>query len=273
MAPPATRGTQSTVLAVKNVSKVYRTQRSEDVSALSDVSVDVEAGQFISLVGPSGCGKTTLLKICANLITRTSGSVEYLGEDRPIPPGRAGVVFQTPALLPWRTVRSNLELPATILRSGRGRDLDERIDELLDLVQLGKAGDQYPGELSGGMQQRVSIARALVSDPEVLFMDEPFGALDAMTREELNLGLQQIQVSQRKTTLFVTHNIQESVFLADRVVVMSSRPGRIVADIPVPLPRPRDLLMQTSDEFKSIEQQVRVALDDSHAGGDSHKKG
>jgi len=208
--------------------------------ALDDVRLDIAPGEFVALLGPSGCGKTTLLKILAGLIDGYQG--EAWLEGRPItgPSLDVGVVFQEPTLLPWRTILDNVLLPAELVRM----DLTaatERAMALMAKVGLSGFEHKYPKELSGGMRQRAGICRALVRDPQVLLMDEPFGALDAMTREFLNIELQRLWLGSGKTVVFVTHSIPEAVFLADRVVVMTPRPGRIAEVIPIDLPRPRRL--------------------------------
>ena len=247
-------------LSVAGVSKTYRTQRGENTRAIEDVSFDVGDGEFVSIVGPSGCGKTTLMKMCAGLVGITSGRVDYAGTGSTVPPGRSGIVFQTPALLPWRTILGNVVLPADVL--GLDRDgAQQRARELLSLVQLEGIETKYPGELSGGMQQRASIARALLHDPEILFMDEPFGALDALTREDLNLQLQDVHMVQKKTIVFITHSIREAVLLSDRVLVMSAGPGRILADRTIPFERPRRLDQGSDPEFAAIETELRNMLD------------
>jgi NitT/TauT family transport system ATP-binding protein len=251
--------TGTVVLTGNRVEKRYRSRRGDEAVALACSDFQVREGEFISLVGPSGCGKTTLLKVCAGLIEPTAGAVSYRETRRPVQPGTFGMVFQSPALLPWRTVARNLLLPYEILRHDR-RKADGRVDDLLDLVQLPGIRDRYPKELSGGMQQRVAIARALMHDPDLLFMDEPFGALDAITREELNTSLQQVQMTAHKTVLFVTHDIAEAIFLADRVVVMSSRPGRIVEEIVVDLPRPRTIQSRLTPQFREAEARIRHLL-------------
>lgn len=248
-------------IVVEGVTKRYTQRRSQEAAALTLDTIDLRVGrgEFVTLVGPSGCGKTTLLKICAGLIAPTSGRVLWCGDD-PGPGRRFGMmVFQSAALMPWRTVISNVMFPATVLRWKKA-GLRQRAIDLLERLQLQGAADKYPDELSGGMQQRVSIARALFTDPEVLFMDEPFGALDAMTREELNLLLQELQAAEGKTVLFVTHNIQEAVFLSDRVLVMGAQPGRIRDDVAVPMARPRSLDDMIRPEFRAIEARVRGQL-------------
>jgi len=251
--------TATVVLTGAGVEKRYRSRRGDDNTALTASSFQVRDGEFISLVGPSGCGKTTLLKVCAGLIEPTAGAVTYRSTGRTVQPGTFGMVFQSPALLPWRTVAKNLLLPIEILHR-ETRAAEGRIDELLDLVHLSHVRDRYPRELSGGMQQRVAIARALMCDPDLLFMDEPFGALDAITREELNMSLQEVQMTAHKTVLFVTHDIPEAAFLADRVFVMSAHPGRIVEEITIDLPRPRTIESRTTPAFRDAEQRIRQLL-------------
>ena len=232
------------------------------VYALSEVTLSVEEGEFVSFIGPSGCGKTTLLRIIADLEKPSGGSISVNG----LSPEEArlnrqyGYVFQAPALYPWRTVERNVRLPLEIMKFSREQQ-EQRVARNIDMVNLKGFERKFPWQLSGGMQQRVSIARALFSDPDVLFMDEPFGALDAMTREGLNLLMQEIQVTTNKTVIFVTHNIQEAVFLSDRVVVMGARPGHVRADIQVELPRPRTLEDMVTPEFTAIEKLVRQYLD------------
>ena len=247
------------VLHGERVEKRYRTQGGGETQALTSSSFAVADAEFVSLVGPTGCGKTTLLKICAGLISPTGGRVTYRDTGQPVRPGTFGMVFQSPALLPWRTVRDNLLLPQQVLRLDR-RTAAARVEELLDLVHLPGSARSYPGELSGGMQQRVAIARSLIHDPEVLFMDEPFGALDAMTREELNMSVQEIQMQARKTVMFVTHDIAEAVFLADRVFVMSAHPGRVIEEITVDLPRPRTIDSRVTEPFREAEARIRHLL-------------
>jgi NitT/TauT family transport system ATP-binding protein len=251
--------TQTNLLQLSGVSKRYAARSDGAGLALSDASLDLAPGEFVSLVGPSGCGKTTLLKIASGLIERTSGRMTFEGRVGAPPPDRMGVVFQSPVLLPWRTVLDNVMLPAQVQHRPL-RDARRRAQELLELVQIPGTAASYPGELSGGMQQRVAIARALLNSPEILFMDEPFGALDAMTRETLNSELQEIHARERTTVLFVTHDISEAVFLSDRIAVMSSGPGRILALIDVALPRPRRSEDYVAEDFRTIELKVRSLL-------------
>lgn len=249
------------VLAITGVGKTYANQ---STPALLPVTAEIRDTEFVSFVGPSGCGKTTLLKMVAGLIQPSSGTIAYRDTGRPIRPGLYGFVFQNAALLPWRTALENVMLPATIL----GLPMDaarERALRLLDMVHLSRAINSYPSQLSGGMQQRVSIARALLHDPPLLFMDEPFGALDAMTREQLNLELQRISLDQRKTVLFVTHDIEEAVLLSDRVFVFSRGPGRLVDTLEVKLPRPRAVADRGHPAFLAAVAHIRALLDQGDA--------
>jgi NitT/TauT family transport system ATP-binding protein len=235
------------------------------VRALHEVSLDIRQGEFISLIGPSGCGKTTLLRVIADLEPITSGSVLVNGRtphDARL--ARAyGYVFQAAALLPWRTVLSNVMLPLQI----QGRPTEEARE--IARTQLGRVGltqfeQKYPWQLSGGMQQRVSIARALGFEPKLLMMDEPFGALDEITRDDLNAQLQQLWRREQRTVIFVTHSIAEAVYLSTRIVVMSPRPGRIVKVIDSPLPADRTLALRDTPEFTALAHEVREALADGH---------
>ena len=242
-------------LSIRDLGVVYRT-RSGTIEALREVALDVRPGEFVSLLGPSGCGKSTILKIVAGLISPSSGVVRLGGRDVQGPSQQIGVAFQKPTLFPWRTVLGNVLMPADTL----GWDLAQaqtRARELLALVGLEAFATNYPNELSGGMQQRVGLARILVRDPALLLLDEPFAALDAMTREALTLELQRIWIQDRKSVLFITHSIQEAVFLSDRVLVMSARPGRIIEDYVIDLPRPRTLDTMTTPEFSNACRQLR----------------
>jgi NitT/TauT family transport system ATP-binding protein len=244
------------LIAVAGLDKTYRTRAGEAIVALQNVSFDVRAGEFVTVVGPSGCGKSTLLKILAGILRRGAGEVRLHGRPIEGPSRDVGVVFQAPVLLPWRTILSNVMLPAEIQKR-RGAGIEQRARYLLSLVKLDGFETKYPHELSGGMQQRVGISRALLHDPALLLMDEPFGALDAMTRELMNLELLRIWQDSRKTVLLVTHAIPEAAFLADRVIVMSARPGRIAEIIAVDLPRPRKLEMINTPEFGRFVQAIR----------------
>jgi NitT/TauT family transport system ATP-binding protein len=247
------------IIRVRELGKLYRTQKGDGVSALSNITFDVADGEFITCVGPSGCGKTTLLKILAGLLPRDSGEALLRGSSIEGPRRDIGVVFQTSVLLPWRTVLDNTLLPAQVLGLDRERSR-ERAQALIRLAGLEGFEDKYPFELSGGMQQRNSIIRALIHDPAILLMDEPFGALDAMTREQMNLDLMRIWQRSGKTIVLITHSIAEAVLLGDRVVVMSPRPGRIVDMIDIDLPRPRDFEMVATPEFGNYSKRIREHL-------------
>ena len=242
-------------IAVRNLSKSYAT-RDGHVTALDRTSFAIAEREFVAVVGPSGCGKSTLLKILAGILAPSSGEARLRGTLIAGPRRDIGIVFQSPVLFPWRTVLDNVLLPVDVQRLDRDRH--QRVGlELLSLVGLHGFERRYPWELSGGMQQRVAITRALVHDPAMLLMDEPFGALDAMTREQLNLELQRIWLERRKTVLFITHSIPEAVFLADRVLVMTPRPGRLMDDVRVSLPRPRPLEVMNTPEFGGHVRHIR----------------
>jgi NitT/TauT family transport system ATP-binding protein len=251
-----------TVVAIKGVSKTFG--RGGTV-ALQDIDFDVEQGEFISLIGPSGCGKSTLLRIVGDIIEPSTGTVTVNGK----PARRArldrdyGIVFQSPVLYDWRTVTKNISLPLEMLGWDRARR-SKRIKEMLELVELENFGNHHPWQLSGGMQQRVSIARAFSFSPALLLMDEPFGALDEMTRERLNMELLQIWNETKSTVIFVTHSIPEAVFLSTRVAVMSARPGQIDGVVPVDLPQPRTAATREEPRFFELVTQVRELL---HATG------
>ncbi len=244
------------VIAVRRLAKSYATARGR-VNALEDIDFAVAEGEFVAILGPSGCGKSTLLKILAGLLPASGGEARLRGAAITGPRRDIGVVFQSPVLFPWRSVLQNVLLPADVQRLGRQEH--ERIAlELLSLVGLGGFEHRYPWELSGGMQQRVAMVRALVHDPAMLLMDEPFGALDAMTREQMNLELQRIWLERRKTVVFITHSIPEAVFLADRVLVMTPRPGRIAEIVRVEMPRPRALDLMNTPEFGEHVRRIRA---------------
>jgi NitT/TauT family transport system ATP-binding protein len=246
-------------LEVKKLSKVYRS-RGADVYALNDISFTVERGEFFSLLGPSGCGKSTLLQIIAGLFSQTSGEIIYPATaDRAQTP-LMGIVFQSPVLLPWRKVIANVTLPARATGAD-GPNARKTALQLLELTGLRGFEDKYPHELSGGMQQRVAICRALMLDPQILLMDEPFGALDAITRERLNFELLRIWVETKKTVIFVTHNIEEAVLLSDRIAVVTARPGHIYDIIPVTLDRPRSKTTMALPEFAKLGGLVRDRID------------
>ena len=230
------------------MSKVYRRRRDEFL-AVSDVTLDVMAGELVSLVGPSGCGKTTVLKVLAGLHPHDGGTVRIGNAETPFDPARdIGMVFQQPLLLKWRRIIENVLLPAEILGIARG-EARERAQYLLDMVGLAGFERSYPYELSGGMQQRAAIARSLIHDPQVILMDEPFGALDALTREKMNLELMRIWEESRKTIIFVTHSIQEAVFLGSRCAVLTAGPARMADNFEIDLPYPRTLDLKTHQDF------------------------
>jgi NitT/TauT family transport system ATP-binding protein len=245
---------------VSDLAKTYVTRGRALVPALAGISLEIHAGEFVTIVGQSGCGKTTLLKILAGLIPRSAGIVMLRGQPVDGPSRDIGIVFQDPVLLPWRTVLNNVLLPAQVLGL-EARAARKRAVALLGLVGLEGFEDKYPHELSGGMRQRVAIARALVHDPSLLLMDEPFGALDAMTREFMNLELLRIWRESGKTIVFITHSIPEAVFLADRVLVMSARPGRVQQIVTVDLRRPRELDIMASDDFGVYAREIRHLFD------------
>jgi NitT/TauT family transport system ATP-binding protein len=243
-------------LRIAGLEKIYKTKDGEEVHALTDINLTVREGAFVSIVGPSGCGKSTLLKILAGILDRTAGQIWMHGKELSGPSRELGVVFQAPVLLPWRTVIENVMVPIEVQK--RDRAVFEAVArKYIQTVGLAGFEGKYPNELSGGMQQRVGICRALVHDPSILLMDEPFGALDAMTREYMNGELQRIWLESRKNVLLVTHSIPEAVYLADRVVVMTPRPGRIVDVMDVDLPRPRTLAMQNTPEFGRFVAAIR----------------
>jgi NitT/TauT family transport system ATP-binding protein len=245
----------SSSVSIANITKRYTTADGP-VIALENVSLEIGRDQFVSIVGPSGCGKSTMLMMTAGLTKPSDGKILVDGLEVKAPQTNLGIVFQEANLLEWRTIAENVALQAEI----RGLDLvkyAEKTQALLDRVGLGAFAKRYPFELSGGMQQRASLCRALVIDPPLLLMDEPFGALDALTRDDMNLELQDIWISSPKTVLFITHSISEAVFLSDRVIVMSPRPGQIVADITIDLPRPRMLRDRETAKFGEYANQIR----------------
>jgi len=261
-AVPAAAAGPRPFLSIDNLSKVYAT-RNGTVRALDRVSLSAKRGEFLSILGPSGCGKSTLMMIAAGLVTASSGAVSVEGEPVARPRTDIGIVFQNPVLLEWRTALANIMLQAEARRLDR-TGAEKRARDLLRVVGLAGFEDKYPHELSGGMRQRVSICRALLHNPLHLLMDEPFGALDALTRDQLGLDIQQIWNELRTTVLFITHSVAEAVFLSDRIVLMTPRPGRIDCIIDVDLPRPRTLAMRESPAFASHSRRI---LDRLLAGG------
>ncbi|MBL8132022.1 MAG: ABC transporter ATP-binding protein [Anaerolineae bacterium] len=252
----------TSIISIKNLSKTFRGADGVEVHALENISLDIPEGEFVSLIGPSGCGKSTLLRMIADLIQPTGGQLTINGKT----PQQArkdreyGFVFQSATLYEWRTVIKNVELPLEIMKHSKD-ERRARAREMLKLVELGDFEEKYPWQLSGGMQQRVSIARALAFQPRLLLMDEPFGALDEMTRERMNNELLRIWTAMPEmTVVFVTHSISEAVYLSSRVVVMSPRPGRIAEVIDIDLPRPRGSATRDLDQFFHLTSRVRHAL-------------
>jgi len=252
---------QSPVVEIKGVSKHFGGTKEQRVEALRDVDLTIGRGEFVSLIGPSGCGKSTLLRLIGDLTSPTSGSVTVNGK----PSNRArldrdyGIVFQAPVLFDWRTVEKNVQLPLEVIGISRSERRD-RARAMLELVELSAFAGHRPWQLSGGMQQRVAIARALAVDPKILLMDEPFGALDEMTRERMNLELLRVWDRTGTTIVFVTHSIPEAVFLSTRVVVMSARPGRITDVIDVDLPRQRNVDTRELERYFELVTRVRESL-------------
>ena len=259
---PAARTTDdqpSSVLRIKAVRKLYR-----DLEAIRNVSFDVADGEFLSLLGPSGCGKSTLLMMVAGLIDSTEGEIAVNGKAVAGPRREVGVVFQQPVLLPWRKVLDNVLFPIELLKLPRSQ-YEKRAMDLLAMAKIDDFAHHLPRQLSGGMRQRVSICRALIHDPRILLMDEPFSALDALTRDEMGVELLRIWQVNRKTVIFVTHSIREAVLLSDRVLVMGRRPSTIVEELAIDLPRPRHIAMTEDESFNRFVRTLRKAIEASHA--------
>jgi NitT/TauT family transport system ATP-binding protein len=253
--------TQSPAIELRNVSKIFETGQSK-VHALQSVDLSILNKEFVCILGPSGCGKSTILGMIAGLIAPDAGSVSI--ENGPVDEARSsrriGLVFQDAVLLPWRTVAENVALPLEVLKLPR-HERETKIRDVLELVKLVGFESRFPHELSGGMRQRLGIARALSFDPPVLLMDEPFGALDAITRDKMSIELLRIWEQRQKTVVFVTHSISEAALLSDRVVVMTPRPGRIAEIVDNPLPRPRPLQIRDSTEFIALSRKLRELLE------------
>lgn len=247
------------MIQIDQVSKTFRS-RSGEVLAVDRVDLDVTQGGFVAIVGPSGCGKTTLLRMMAGLESLSGGRIVVDGESVEGPSPKLGVVFQRPVLLEWRTIMQNLLLPLELKRRPNETDR-EKARQLLDMVGLTDFAERYPRELSGGMQQRASICRALIGDPEVILLDEPFGALDALTREHLHLEFNELWRSTGKTVVMITHDIPEAVFLAERVVVMGPRPGRVIETFDVPFGAVRDESVQADPRFGQLVLRIRESLE------------
>ncbi len=246
-------------IEIDRVGKRYSISSGETIEAIAEVSLSVSEGEFVAILGPSGCGKSTLLKIVAGLIPASTGEVRVGGNIVKGPTKDVGIVFQNPVLLKWRRVLDNVLLPVEFLGLDRRR-YEPVARELLRSVGLAGFEDRYPSQLSGGMQQRVAISRALIHDPKLLLMDEPFGALDELTRERMNFMLQDIWQNRRKTVLFVTHSITEALFLSDRIVVMTGRPSRVARVVPVCLPRPRTSEMRAWEPFTRALLEIQRQL-------------
>jgi NitT/TauT family transport system ATP-binding protein len=249
--------THASAIDVAGVSKVFRGAGSKgrEVRALDPLDLAIAQGEFLAIVGPSGCGKSTLLRLIAGLLAPSAGRVALYGETVTRPQTRLGIVFQSPVLLEWRTILDNVLLQLE-LRGEDPRPQRARALELLRSVGLVEFADRYPRELSGGMRQRASIVRALIHDPPLLLMDEPFGALDALTREQMRVDLEALWVAKRKTVVFITHSIDEAVLLADRVIVMSARPGRIARELRIEMPRPRGLEARRDPRFVEATEAI-----------------
>jgi NitT/TauT family transport system ATP-binding protein len=259
----ARRKADDAYIQIQGLSKTYGVEGTGDVLALKDINCRIAKGSFVSIVGPSGCGKSTLLRVVAGLLDHSTGTVVMDGEPITGPRRDIGVVFQSSILLPWRTILENVLLPAEVLGLDMVKARQRAID-LLHMVRLDGFEHRLPRQLSGGMQQRASIARALLHDPKILLMDEPFGALDAMTREQMNVELQRIWQESGKTVILITHSIPEAVFLGDEVFVMTARPGTLERVIRVDLPRPRTMDSMASAVFSRVSGEVRQLL--NHGG-------
>lgn len=249
-----------TVIDLNTVTQTFVSRDGSPVTALQGVDLHLRRHEFVSLIGPSGCGKSTILRLIAGLLRPTSGEVSIFGMPVTEPRDEIGIVFQKPTLLPWLSVLDNITFPMRH-KYGRVDARDQaRARELLAMIGLGDFGHKRPDELSGGMQQRVSIARSLLHDPDILLMDEPFSALDALTRDEMSFELLRIWNERPKTVVFVTHSIQEALLLSDRIVVMSARPGRVADIIDVPLPRPRNLATLADPVFTRMANDIRMQV-------------
>lgn len=246
-------------IELHSIKHTYKSRDGSAINAIADANLAVKHGEFVALIGPSGCGKSTLLKITGGMVKPTKGYVLVDGQSPMSNKPNFGMVFQSPVLLPWRNIAENVALPLEV-RGLRQRERMKRVRELLNLVDLSGFEERAPRELSGGMQQRVALARALANDPPLLLLDEPFGALDALTREQLNVELASICQRTRKTAALVTHSISEAIFLADRVIVMGPRPSTIRREVTIELPRPRQLSIMGSTEFGQYLNEIREAL-------------
>jgi NitT/TauT family transport system ATP-binding protein len=260
LAPAENDDHGATIVRITALKKIYG-----DLEAIRQVSFDVGDGEFLSVLGPSGCGKSTLLMMIAGLIEPTMGEIRVKDAKVAGPRREVGVVFQSPVLLPWRTVLRNVLFPIELLKLPRAQ-YERRAMDLLRMAKLDEYADLLPRQLSGGMRQRVAICRALVHDPSILLMDEPFSALDAITRDEMAVELQRIWQANRKTVIFVTHSIREAAFLSDRVLVMGRRPATIIDELAIGLPRPRPIAVTEDEAFNRLVRHLRNAIEASHAG-------
>ncbi|MGG7566017.1 ABC transporter ATP-binding protein [Rhodovulum sp. DZ06] len=247
-------------IAFKGVGQVFTTGDGRPVRALEDLSFSTAQHEFVSVLGPSGCGKSTLLRLLSGLIAPTEGVIEINGDPVHGPRDEIGIVFQKPTLLPWLTIAQNVTFPKKHKFGVVTREDRTRAEALLELVGLKDFADRRPDELSGGMQQRAAIARALLLDPEILLMDEPFSALDALTRDEMSFELLRIWAERPKTVLFITHSIPEALLLSDRLIVMTGRPGSVREEIPLPFPRPRSMATLSDPRFNELAAHIRHAL-------------
>lgn len=246
------------ILQVKSLSKIFNSSQG-DIVAVENLNFSVAPGEFLGIVGPSGCGKTTILQLLAGLLPPSRGQVLLKNKLLTQPPPEIGIVFQKPSLMPWRTVLDNVMLPLQI-QTVPSTEAKQRSQEILTMVGLGGFAQSYPKELSGGMEQRVAVARALVQQPSILLLDEPFAALDALTRERLNAELLRLWRRQKLTAVMVTHNIREAVYLADRVLVLSPRPATVSAEFIINLPRPRPKGIEYSEDFGALAFEIREAI-------------
>jgi NitT/TauT family transport system ATP-binding protein len=262
MAAAGATAREAEFIRVSNVSKIYETA-TDSIEAVSNATFNVAKGEFVAILGPSGCGKSTLLMMCGGLEAVTSGTIEIGGAPMVAPRTSIGVVFQDPTLLGWKSVFENVMFPVEILKRPKA-DYAQRVQELIELVGLQGFEGKRPRELSGGMRQRVAICRALVYDPDILLMDEPFSALDAITRDEMNYVLLDIWQRYTKTALFVTHSIREAVLLADRVLVMARRPSVVIEDLRIPFKRPRGIEVSETKEFNDLCAHLRRLVETSH---------
>ena len=253
--------TDNLAIRANNVEKIYHSEQpnKEPICAIQNISFKVYNEEFLSIVGPSGCGKSTLLNMIAGLLPLTSGELEVYGSKVRGPYRDNGMVFQYPVLLEWRNIYDNIMLPLEILKLNKN-GFKEQADELLKLTDLSDFKERFPAELSGGMQQRACICRALIHDPRLVIMDEPFGSLDAMTREEMNVGLLKLWSEKKKTIIFVTHSIPEAIYLSDRVVVLTQRPSKVDTIFEIPFGRPRKIDLMYTEKFRQLQTEIRMKI-------------